>query len=166
MLLKRKKIFTNLLILLAIFTLMIGCSSDEEKARKMHNEAIATQRAGDSEKATEFYNKIVERFPATETAVKVNEKLAASEALAGFLSDSEKEIRKFSIEMALKLYKLDNGRYPSTEQGLQALVEKPSTGKIPRNWRLGGYLEDPSIIDLVDSYSRSSDGFDFTVIMK
>ena len=46
-----------------------------------------------------------------------------------------------SIETALKLYKLDNGVYPSTEQGLQALVEPPSVGQLPRAWREGGYLE-------------------------
>ncbi|TET86570.1 MAG: type II secretion system protein GspG, partial [Desulfobacteraceae bacterium] len=46
-----------------------------------------------------------------------------------------------SIETALKLYKLDNGSYPSTEQGLEALVEAPSVGQLPRAWRDGGYLE-------------------------
>lgn len=46
-----------------------------------------------------------------------------------------------SLETTLKLYKLDNGSYPSTEQGLQALVEPPEVGNLPRNWREGGYLE-------------------------
>ena len=46
-----------------------------------------------------------------------------------------------SIETALKLYKLDNGLYPTTEQGLQALVEPPSVGKLANAWREGGYLE-------------------------
>ena len=46
-----------------------------------------------------------------------------------------------SIETALKLYKLDNGAYPTTEQGLQALVEAPSVGQPAKNWRPGGYLE-------------------------
>ena len=46
-----------------------------------------------------------------------------------------------SIETALKLYKLDNGYYPTTEQGLQALVESPTVGELPRAWREGGYLE-------------------------
>lgn len=46
-----------------------------------------------------------------------------------------------SIETALKLYKLDNGVYPTTEQGLQALVEPPSVGELARAWREGGYLE-------------------------
>ena len=46
-----------------------------------------------------------------------------------------------SIETALKLYKLDNGLYPTTDQGLQALVEPPSVGKLASAWREGGYLE-------------------------
>jgi general secretion pathway protein G len=46
-----------------------------------------------------------------------------------------------NIEGALQLYKLDNGVYPSTEQGLKALVEKPSIGVIPKKWKLGGYLQ-------------------------
>jgi general secretion pathway protein G len=46
-----------------------------------------------------------------------------------------------AISQALKLYKLDNRRYPTTEQGLQALVEKPSAAPVPDNWKTGGYLE-------------------------
>jgi len=46
-----------------------------------------------------------------------------------------------SVETALKLYKLDNGSYPETEQGLEALIEQPETGTIPKKWRKGGYLE-------------------------
>ncbi len=45
------------------------------------------------------------------------------------------------LDTALKLYKLDNGMYPTTEQGLQALVEPPAVGKLPPKWREGGYLE-------------------------
>ena len=46
-----------------------------------------------------------------------------------------------NLEAALNLFYLDNGFYPGTEQSLQALVEKPTVGKIPNNWRDGGYLE-------------------------
>ena len=46
-----------------------------------------------------------------------------------------------SMETALKLYKLDNGAYPSTEQGLQGLVELPTVGELPKAWREKGYLE-------------------------
>jgi general secretion pathway protein G len=45
-----------------------------------------------------------------------------------------------NIEGALQLYKLDTGNYPSTEQGLKALVEKPTVGVIPKGWKAGGYL--------------------------
>ena len=45
-----------------------------------------------------------------------------------------------SISAALKEYKLDNGDYPTTEQGLQALVEKPAIGKIPKKYPEKGYL--------------------------
>ena len=44
-----------------------------------------------------------------------------------------------NISQSLKLYKLDNQRYPSAEQGLQALIAKPSTNPVPHNWR--PYLE-------------------------
>ena len=46
-----------------------------------------------------------------------------------------------NLETALKLYKLDNGGYPSTEQGLTALVTKPGVGVIPKSYKDGGYLE-------------------------
>lgn len=79
-----------------------------------------------------------------------------------------------SFITALKLYKLDNGAYPGTEQGLQALVEVPETGIIPKNWRKGGYLEknrvpkdpwgndfiylSPGVYDELDISSYGADG--------
>ena len=46
-----------------------------------------------------------------------------------------------SIENALSLYKLDNGFYPTTSQGIQALVTKPDSPPVPENWAPGGYLK-------------------------
>ncbi len=46
-----------------------------------------------------------------------------------------------AIQSALDLYKLDNGIYPSTDQGLQALVTKPSSTPVPQNWKSDGYLQ-------------------------
>jgi general secretion pathway protein G len=46
-----------------------------------------------------------------------------------------------SLESALKLYRLDNGSYPSTEQGLMALISAPETEPVPAKWHKGGYLE-------------------------
>ena len=46
-----------------------------------------------------------------------------------------------AIMQALKLYRLDNQRYPTSEQGLAALVTKPDLPPVPPNWKPGGYLE-------------------------
>jgi general secretion pathway protein G len=46
-----------------------------------------------------------------------------------------------SLMQALKLYRLDNGRYPSGDQGLGALTAKPTTEPLPTNYKTGGYIE-------------------------
>lgn len=46
-----------------------------------------------------------------------------------------------ALESALNLYKLDNYQYPSTDQGLEALVSKPSGSPQPRNYKKGGYIK-------------------------
>ena len=75
-----------------------------------------------------------------------------------------------NLMQALKLYKLDNQRYPSAEQGLQALVTKPTLGAIPPNWK--PYLDklpndpwgrpyqysNPGLKGEIDVYSFGADG--------
>ena len=68
--------------------------------------------------------------------------------IAPKLMDRPDEARKIAAKQdiatlvqALKLYRLDNMRYPSTEQGLQALVARPTLAPFPGNWKTGGYLE-------------------------
>ena len=56
------------------------------------------------------------------------------------------------IENALNLYKLDNGSYPTTEQGLKALVKKPELDPVPKNWRTTGYLK--SLTQIKDPWGR------------
>ncbi|MCD6526906.1 MAG: type II secretion system major pseudopilin GspG [Desulfuromonas sp.] len=51
------------------------------------------------------------------------------------------ELQIKGIEEALALYKLDNGLFPSTDQGLSALVNKPESGRIPNKYREGGYMK-------------------------
>ena len=46
-----------------------------------------------------------------------------------------------TVETALKVYRLDNFVYPTTEQGLQALVTKPDIDPVPKNWKKDGYLD-------------------------
>lgn len=77
-----------------------------------------------------------------------------------------------SIVQALKLYKLDNQHYPSTEQGLQALMVKPTSGPSANGWKSGGYLDkvpkdpwgnpyqylSPGIKGEIDVFSYGADG--------
>lgn len=58
---------------------------------------------------------------------------------------TEARIQIKNFETALKIFKADNGFYPSTEQGLLALVVPPDTGQIPENYRPGGYLAKKSL---------------------
>jgi general secretion pathway protein G len=77
-----------------------------------------------------------------------------------------------TLMQALKLYKLDNQRYPTTEQGLQALVVKPTGGPAANGWKTGGYIDklpkdpwgnpyqflSPGIKGEVDIFSYGADG--------
>jgi general secretion pathway protein G len=77
-----------------------------------------------------------------------------------------------TLMQALKLYKLDNQRYPTTEQGLQALVAKPTAGPAASGWKAGGYVEKlpkdpwgnpyqylaPGLHGEVDLFSLGADG--------
>jgi general secretion pathway protein G len=58
---------------------------------------------------------------------------------------SQASVQMRILEDALKRYKLDSGHFPTTEQGLEALVRQPTTGTQPRNWQHGGYLDKPEI---------------------
>jgi len=59
------------------------------------------------------------------------------------IADVKVQIR--NLETARKLYKLDSGVYPSTEQGLSSLITKPATGVIPKNYKSEGYLESKTL---------------------
>jgi general secretion pathway protein G len=63
--------------------------------------------------------------------------------ILGRTDDARQTTTKVQIrntEQALQLFKLDTGMYPSSEQGLDALVRKPTIGAIPRRYREGGYI--------------------------
>lgn len=77
-----------------------------------------------------------------------------------------------SLMQALKLYRLDNHRYPVTEQGLQALATQPAVAPLPPNWKTGGYIErlpkdpwgnpyqylNPGVYGEIDIFSNGADG--------
>ena len=77
-----------------------------------------------------------------------------------------------AISQALKLYRLDNQRYPTTEQGLAALVARPTQPPLPPNWKPNGYVErlpkdpwggnyqylNPGLHGEIDIFSLGADG--------
>jgi general secretion pathway protein G len=77
-----------------------------------------------------------------------------------------------AIMQALKLYRLDNGRYPTTDQGIAALVTRPAQPPAPPNWKSNGYLErlpkdpwgnpyqylNPGLRGEIDMFSYGADG--------
>lgn len=77
-----------------------------------------------------------------------------------------------TIVQALRLYRLDNTRYPTSEQGLVALVARPTVAPAPANWKAGGYLErlpkdpwgnpylylNPGLRGEIDVFSFGADG--------
>ncbi len=62
-----------------------------------------------------------------------------------------------AIQSALDLYKLDNGMYPTTDQGLQALIKKPTSSPIPQNWKSDGYLQQLPVDPWGQEYQYSND---------
>lgn len=62
-----------------------------------------------------------------------------------------------NIGTALKLYELDNGSFPTTEQGLNALISKPSSNPVPKNWK-GPYLEKKPLDPWKNPYQYKSPG--------
>jgi general secretion pathway protein G len=63
-----------------------------------------------------------------------------------------------AIQSALDLYKLDNGVYPSTEQGLQALVSQPTSPPVPRSWNPDGYLHQLPVDPWGQAYQYENHG--------
>ncbi|WP_404337519.1 type II secretion system major pseudopilin GspG [Sphingomonas sp. MMS12-HWE2-04] len=68
-----------------------------------------------------------------------------------------------TIQGALKIYRLDNGNYPTTEQGLKALSERPTAPPAPTSWPEGGYLSTPAADGWGKPYEYNSDGSSFTI---
>ena len=67
------------------------------------------------------------------------------------------------IEQALNLYRLDSGGYPTTEQGLEALVQKPDRPPVPRAWNPNGYLERVPLDPWGHAYVYVADGSRYTL---
>lgn len=69
-----------------------------------------------------------------------------------------------TVAGALQLYRLDNGRYPSTSQGLAALAERPISPPVPRTWPSGGYLSDVPLDPWGTPYVYRAEASDFELV--
>lgn len=67
------------------------------------------------------------------------------------------------IQQGLQLYKLDNASYPTTDQGLEALVSKPASGLVPIRWNPDGYLEKVPLDPWGANYMYISNGEHYTL---
>jgi hypothetical protein len=147
-----------------------GCTDNEASARKLYNEALTLQQNGDKEKTNDIYKEIVAKYPETETAVEVNKILTSTIAIKGItnainqntdlirqetqtLQIQADKVQQEDIAATLDMFKLDLGRYPSTEEGLQALIAKPDT---MIRWN-GPYLTQENT-DFINDYIYINDG--------
>jgi len=86
------------------------------------------------------------------------------------ITKAKQDIR--ALESALELYRLDNFNYPSTDQGLESLINQPSGSPEPKNWKDGGYMKrlpkdpwgneyqylNPGVNGAIDIFTFGSDG--------
>lgn len=145
---------------------ILGCTDHEKSARTLYNQAMTLQQQGDMDKAAETYRYLIKKYPDTEIAVEVNKQLLTGQVVKRLIEPINKDtevantltqqadaqaqaIDQRRIMSALDMYRLNHGKYPTTEQGLQALI-RPPLGVARWN---GPYLKGDGLADL--------DGFDY-----
>ena len=146
-----KRVLVSIVVVAASLLLLNGCGDPEAAARAKYNEGMSLQRDGRVDEAVSVYKNLVEKYPQTEIAVEVNKALLALGAIDAISSEigadiDRKKIEKTqadlgALESALNLYRLDNFEYPTENQGLTALIQRPRINPAPRNYRTGGYMD-------------------------
>lgn len=128
--------------LLALTAGVMGCSDPEADARKMQNMAITAEKEGRGDDARRIYEELVAKYPQTQSAVEANKQLLVATRVNAAVEKIEDAVTKQQIDdllAVLDVVRLEVGRYPSTEEGLNALIAKPAGMK---SWN-GPYLKDP-----------------------
>lgn len=152
-----RKILMFLLIL--VMALVVACSNKEESARKMYNKALTLQQNKQYDEADKIFQEIIRKYPETQTAVEVNKKILEQRKAQEFLKNTAKEKMKELFGQALDQFRLDNGRYPTTEEGLEALFENKSNLS---TWD-GPYLKSPKYIN---EFTYRRDGSEYVLNVK
>jgi len=108
----------------------------------MQNLAITAEKEGRGDDARRIYEELVAKYPQTQSAVEANKQLLVATRLNEAVEKIKDAVTKQQIDdlrAALDIVRLEVGRYPSTEEGLNALIAKPAGMK----WWNGPYLKDP-----------------------
>ena len=142
---KRAKILLAVMSLCAIFSC---CRSDSEKARAMLNNARVLIREQKSDQAKVTLKDLVKQYPHTEEATEANKVLDAFQMAEDMEGNKLWEIKFKEIELALQLFSLDIGRYPTQKEGLRALSINPGIAK----WKGPYLLEAPEIEELMGRF--------------
>lgn len=156
-----------IVFIITLLTLIgLGCTNKEERARILYNQAIKLDDEGKTEAAINICNQIVENFSSTQTAVEVNKtlkELRNKVRLEKQYKERENEGIKKKIRQplvnALENFHSDNGRYPTTEEGLRTLVYKPIGFD---NWK-GPYYEEKYWQGFAPLFEYLSNGESFTL---
>ena len=147
-------------LLILVMVLMVACSSKEESARKMYNKALTLQQKKQYDEADKIFQEIILKYPETQTAVEVNKKILEQRKAREFWENITKEEMKELIGQALDQFRLDNGRYPTTEEGLEALFENKSNLS---TWD-GPYLKSSN--KYINEFTYKSEGSEYVLSTK
>jgi tetratricopeptide (TPR) repeat protein len=137
-----------LVLCLSVFIFLLsGCTSSEESARTLYNQALTLQKNGQQKESLEIYKRIAEKYPSTQTAVEVNKMLLVAESI------QIESIRQL-FKTALDYYRLDNGRYPTMEEGLKPLFSN-TLGLSTWN---GPYIQNKKYEEYIDRFTYTTSG--------
>jgi tetratricopeptide (TPR) repeat protein len=130
----------RIILIVLVCIIFFACTSNEESARKLYNKALTLQQQGSGQEAIDIYRKIIAKYPETKIAVEVNKTLLARSEMQRITEEIHNESVRELLSTALDIFRLDNGRYPTTKEGLSVLIK--NTSNIPR-WD-GPYLPELS----------------------
>ena len=149
------------ILLIAALISLYSCTNNEEAARKLYNKAMTHIQNDQEDLAGPIFDDIVKKYPGTQTAVEVNKLLLKhKEALESFNQMKSKAVRKL-IGMCLDSFRLDNGRYPTTREGLTVLIK--NTSRLS-TWA-GPYIKQ-EYFEYIDQFDYENEGHDYRLTVK
>jgi general secretion pathway protein G len=112
-------------VLCLAISLFSGCVNPEEKARSILNQSLTLEREGKSDEAKKLLEKLVKDYQQTQAATEANQILSARKIIDHVSALRAAKTQIIAFKTALMAYRLDVGRFPRNDEGLQALILKP-----------------------------------------